>query len=114
MRVVDAAAALAERGYDLPGEAVIEITGDEICPWNNGCYRLNVAGDEVDVEKLGGSASPDLAATPAAFASLVSGHSRASDLARMGRAAIPDPAREAALDSLFSTRRRPHCPNRSR
>ena len=111
MRVVDAAAALAGRGYDLPGEAVIEIIGDEICPWNNGCYRLNVAGEDVNVIKLGGSASPDMVATPEAVASLVSGHSRASDLARMGRIAIPDASREAALDALFSTRRRPHCPN---
>ena len=115
MRVVDVADALAGRGYDQPGEAVIEITGDELCPWNNGCYRLSVSagGEEAaaDVERLNGPASPDLAIRPEGIASLVSGHSRASDLARMGRAAIPDEKQAASLDALFATRRRPHCPN---
>jgi predicted acetyltransferase len=111
MRVVDATAALRGRGYNLPGEAVIEVTEDELCPWNNGCYRIAADGDSLEVEKLSGSASPDLAIRPEGLASLVSGHTRASDLARMGRAAIPDESREAALDSLFATRRRPHCPN---
>jgi predicted acetyltransferase len=116
MRVVDVADALAGRGYDLPGEAVIEITDDELCPWNNGCYRLSVgAASEtapaVSVERLTGPASPDLAIRPEGFASLLSGHTRASDLARMGRAAIPDDERSASLDALFATRRRPHCPN---
>ncbi|TNF79572.1 MAG: GNAT family N-acetyltransferase [Gammaproteobacteria bacterium] len=115
MRVVDVADALTGRGYDQPGEAVIEITDDALCPWNNGCYRLsvNAGGEEAaaDVERLNGPASPDLAIRPEGFASLVSGHSRASDLARMGRAAIPDEKQAASLDAFFATRRRPHCPN---
>lgn len=111
MRVVDAAAALSGRGYDLPGEAVLEVVDDMLCPWNNGCYRLSVAGDWVEVEKLGGSASPDLTVRPDGLASLLSGHTRPSSLARMGRIAVPDPEREPALDALFSTRRRPHCAN---
>ena len=111
MRVVDAAAAFAGRGYDLPGEAVIEVVDDELCPWNNGCYRLSVDDGSAEVEKLGSIASPDLAVKPDALASLLSGHTRASDLARMGRIAVPDPDREPVLDALFSTRRRPHCPN---
>lgn len=111
MRVVDAAGALSGRGYDVPGEAVIEITDDTLCGWNNGCYRLVADADGASVEKLGSGASPDLAIRPEGLASLVTGHSRASDLARMGRAAIPDEAAAARLDALFSTRRRPHCPN---
>lgn len=111
MRVVDAQAALRARGYDLEGEAVIEITEDALCPWNNGCYRVVANAESAEVEKLNGSASPDLATRPDGLASLLSGHTRPSDLARMGRAAIPDEQRSAALDALFSTRRRPHCPN---
>ena len=111
MRVVDAEAVLAGRGYDLQGEAVVEITEDNLCPWNNGCYRLIVDGEGPSVEKLAGNAATDLVLRPDGLASLLSGHTRASDLARMGRAAIPDEGAAARLDSLFATRRRPHCPN---
>ena len=111
MRVVDAQAALRDRGYDLPGEAVIQVTEDELCPWNNGCYRVVVNEQGAEVEKLTGSTSPDLVIRPDGLASLVSGHTRASDLDRMGRAAIPDAKQAPRLDALFATRRRPHCPN---
>ncbi len=111
MRIVDAAGALGGRGYDLPGEVVIQVTEDVLCPWNNGCYRVIANEDGAEVEKLAGSTHPDLTIRPDGLASLVSGHSRASDLARMGRAAIPDEQQAARLDALFATRRRPHCPN---
>ena len=111
MRVVDAQAALTGRGYDLTDELVVEITEDDLCPWNNGCYRLIAEVEGASVEKLTGSARTDLAVRPEGLASLLSGHTRPSDLARMGRAAIPDEAVTARLDALFATRRRPHCPN---
>ena len=111
MRVVDAADALRGRGYDLPGEAVIEVTDDQLCPWNNGCYRLTVAGESAEVAKLAGSITPDVTVKPEGLSSLLAGHTRASDLARMARAVIADEGRSAALDALFATRRRPHCPN---
>ena len=84
---------------------------DELCPWNNGCYRLTTSDDVTDVEKLSGPASPDLAIRSEGLSSLITGHTRASDLAGMGRAAIPDEGRAAVLDALFATRRRPHTPN---
>ncbi|MEM8769338.1 MAG: sterol carrier protein domain-containing protein, partial [Pseudomonadota bacterium] len=64
-----------------------------------------------NVERLTGSTAPDLATRPDALATLLAGQARASELARMGRLMIPDADRAAALDGLFSTRRRPHCPN---
>ena len=63
------------------------------------------------MEKLAGNAATDLVLRPDGLASLLSGHTRASDLARMGRAAIPDEGAAARLDAMFATRRRPHCPN---
>jgi len=111
MRIVDVEQALAARGYDAPGEAIVQIVDDDICGWNNGYYRLSTTGDATEVECLDGNVEADIVAQPDAFASLISGHSRLSDLARMGRLAVTDDRREAALDGLFGTRRRPHCPN---
>ena len=114
MRVVDVAGALSARGYDTDGEAVVEIVDDDVCAWNNGRYALHTTGGSdgiTDVTRVKGSGNADIIAPPGAFASLVSGHARASDLARTGRLSIADPSRAAMLDHLFSTRRRPHCPN---
>ncbi|MGD8831285.1 MAG: sterol carrier protein domain-containing protein, partial [Pseudomonadales bacterium] len=110
LRVVDAGSAFDARGYDVSGEAVIEVTGDELCPWNNDRYRIVTDAGETRVER-GARVEPDLVTGPTGLASLVTGHTRASDLHRMGRAAMRDPKRGAALDGLFATRRRPHCPN---
>ena len=111
MRIVDVAQALGARGYDLAGEATIEIVDDDLCAWNNGTYRVQASGDTSSVERVAGAISADIVTSPGAFASLVSGYSRPSDLARMGRLGLGDQRRAAELDSLFSSRRRPHCPN---
>ncbi|MEJ2088939.1 MAG: GNAT family N-acetyltransferase [Gammaproteobacteria bacterium] len=111
LRVVDVEAALSARGYDVPGEAIVEVHDDDLCPWNNGRYRLVADGETGTVERISNSVSADILTRPDAFASLVSGHTRVSDLARMGRLRLADPRRGAELDALFATRRRPHCPN---
>lgn len=110
-RVVDAEAALGARGYDIDGEVVLEVVDDDLCPWNNGCFRLTATTEGATVERLTGSTAPDLATRPDALATLLAGQARASELARMGRLTIPDVDRAAALDGLFATKRRPHCPN---
>jgi predicted acetyltransferase len=111
MRVVDVEQALSIRGYDFPGEVTVQIVDDDLCGWNNGSYRLSTSGDATDVERLSKDVQADIVAGPDAFASLISGHTRPSDLARMGRLAVGDDADAVQLDYLFSTRRRPTCPN---
>ena len=111
LRIVDVEHALTARGYDYPGEAVIEVVEDDICDWNNGQYRITTGGDAVSVERVHGVREPDIVTRPDALASLLMGQARASDLARMERLTMAARDREAALDALFSTRRRPCCPN---
>ncbi|MGE5291448.1 MAG: GNAT family N-acetyltransferase [Micromonosporaceae bacterium] len=48
VRLVDVAAALAQRRYAAPVEVVIEVT-DDICPWNNGRWRLRASGPAAPV-----------------------------------------------------------------
>jgi predicted acetyltransferase len=111
LRVVDVAQTLAARGYDVAGEVTIEIVDDDLCSWNNGIYRLVADNGVGSVERLNHGGSADITTRPDTLASLVTGHTRVSDLARMGRLSLADEGRAVELDSLFTTRRRPHCPN---
>jgi predicted acetyltransferase len=111
LRIVDVEEALRARGYDWSGEVTLGVVNDDICGWNDGNYRLASNGADVEVERLADSAAVDIVLEPSALAGLVSGHSSASWLARMGRLSAPHPERLLEIDQLFSTRRRPTCAN---
>ncbi len=111
LRVVDVEDALRARGYDWPGEVTLRVVNDDICGWNEGCYRVASSGAEVAVERLTDSAEVDIVLGPSALAGLVSGHTSASALARMGRLSVQRSKRMLEVDRLFSTRRRPTCAN---
>ena len=109
LRVVDAAAALAERGYQHAGETTLEIAEDAECPWNVGVYRLVADGMQAQAAKT--RAKAEIRIAPQGLASLLAGHASLSQLAHVGRAEVADVKRLPALDALFSTRYRPHCMN---
>ena len=111
MRVIDVESVLVHRPYAHPGEAVIRVVDDDLCPWNNGCYRLASSGEQVEVERLEEGADADIEISIHALASLASGHSSASWLGRIGRSEILRPERMAMIDALFTTTFRPTCPN---
>jgi predicted acetyltransferase len=111
LRVVDVEQALSARGYDCSGEAILAVIDDEICDWNNGRYRIATTGGATEVTRLADGDDADVVTRPDTLASLLSGHTKVSDLARMGRLTIANQARAVALDHLFSTRRRPSCAN---
>lgn len=110
LRVVDAAAALAARGYDHAGETTVRIAEDAECPWNVGTHRLVTDGVQTEVTPAG-NGHAEITATPHGLASLLAGHSSVSHLARVGRIAVADGKRLPSLDALFATRYRPHCMN---
>ena len=109
LRVVDAAAALAGRGYQHAGETTLEIAEDAECPWNVGVYRLVADGMQAQAAKT--RAKAEIRIAPQGLASLLAGHASLSQLAHVGRAEVADVKRLPALDALFSTRYRPHCMN---
>ena len=111
LRVVDAAAALAARGYDVAGEATLAIAEDPQCPWNVGSYQLATDGVQAEATRRAAGEAAEIDVTPAALASLLAGHAPLSQLVRVGRASVRDEKRLPALDALFSTRYRPHCMN---
>ena len=111
LRVVDAAAALAARGYDHAGETTVRIAEDAECPWNVGVHRLVTDGVQAEVRPAAKAGQAEITVTPHGLASLLAGHSPLSHLARVGRALVADNKRLPRLDALFATRYRPHCMN---
>ena len=108
LRVVDAPQALKERGYTQAGAVTITVEGDDLCPWNNGSWTVNAEGNG-----SGGTVEPahsaGLTMSANTLASLISGFSSASFLARIGHITCDDPAMLLEADRLFSTVYRPHC-----
>jgi|TARA_B100000315_G_scaffold256904_1_gene304108 predicted acetyltransferase len=111
MRIIDVESVLSARPYANPGEAVIRVSDDDLCEWNNGCYRIASNGQQVDVERLNADAKADIEMSIHGLASLTSGHSSASWLSRIGRGEILREERLAMIDALFTTTFRPTCPN---
>ena len=82
LRPVDVAAALNERQYACAG-AVVFCMRDELCPWNDGVYRLEVDGDgKACCQRTQADAEIDL--TPYALGATYLGGHRFRDLARSG------------------------------
>ena len=112
LRVVDVAAALAGRGYDMAGETTLTIAEDRECPWNVGTYRLATDAVQAEAQKIqtakGGG---EVRIGQQGLASLLSGHATLSQLVRIGRAEVEEPQRLPQLDALFATRYRPNCMN---
>ena len=109
LRVVDVEAALAARNYDVPGEVTLRLAEDDLCPWNVGTYRVSTTGEATEVERT--DANADLEVTPNGLASLISGHSSASYLHRIGRLRAEDVKALPVYDSVFATRYKPNCTN---
>ena len=109
LRVVDAAATLAARGYDHAGKTTIAISEDKECPWNVGTYALETDGVQAEAQKT--TSDAEISITVNGLASLLAGHTSLTQLTHIGRAEVSDNKRLPALDALFSTRYRPACMN---
>lgn len=109
MRVVDVPAALEARPFGASGRLTISIPRDELCPWNEGTWRLETDGQRAEVRRV--DADPDIVAEPAVLASLLAGHRSATYQKRAGRLQARDEATIRLVDDLFRTSYEPFCPN---
>ena len=80
-----------------------------MCKWNNGVYRLETNGETTEVTRT--ERVPDLTLSPRTLASLISGHTSATDLARCDLLNARDPSSLKLADRLFATEYRPYCPD---
>ncbi|GIW12737.1 MAG: UPF0256 protein [Tepidiforma sp.] len=109
MRVVDVPAAFTARPYDADGRLAVRLASDNLCPWNEGTWVLEVDGGTATVRSA--TLEPDLVVTPAVLASLIAGHRSATFHARAGRLEARDPRVLALADAMFRTTFEPFCPN---
>ena len=98
LRLVDAAGAVAARGYPPVSVTVDLDVTDRHCDWNVGRWRLCIEAGNGRLEK-GGDGAVSLSVN--AFAALYSGYASAETLARAGMLRGSDRDR-AALDAVFS------------
>ncbi|HEY6275161.1 MAG TPA: GNAT family N-acetyltransferase [Streptosporangiaceae bacterium] len=122
VRLVDVPAALGQRRYACPVDAVIEVT-DGLCGWNQGRWRLTAGGAGGPAAGRAGGQPPGFAATceptsaPADIALPVStlgaiylGGTRLGPLAAAGQATELRPGALAALSAALSWDPAPWCP----
>ncbi|HVM69473.1 MAG TPA: GNAT family N-acetyltransferase [Gaiellaceae bacterium] len=102
LRLVDLDAALRARSY-RPGEAVVLEVRDELCPWNEGRYRVGNGAGRTDE-------AADLALDTRDLASVYLG---AFDFHHLAHAGLVEERRDGALEAashLFRTDLPPYCP----
>ena len=102
LRLVDLDAALRARSYK-PGESIVLEVTDELCPWNNGRYR--VGGDVGRTED-----AADLALDVADLATAYLGAFDFHRLVHSGRAAERREGAAEGATLLFRTDLPPYCP----
>jgi len=105
-RVIDVADILAARHYDVDGDIVIGVEGDDLCDWNNGAYALHARNGEGEVTSAKGK-EPDIVCSINGLASLATGFADMEWLARIGRIRISNTSKLEHDDRLFKTRYRP-------
>ncbi|RAY17210.1 GNAT family N-acetyltransferase [Actinomadura craniellae] len=101
LRVVDAPAAVAARGFpagvDVSAPLVIE---DPLCPGNTGSWRLTVSGGAGGLEPAGAAAERAVRLGPRGLAALYAG-APVGVLRRSGLLGGGDPGTDAALGAAF-------------
>ena len=107
-RVVDIKAALTQRGYEVERSLVLSIVDDDLAPWNNGRWHLEVGPDGAAVRST--DAAADIELSVRSLSSLYSGNRDARQLANAGLL-VGSAKTLVDLDQMMRTRFAPHCPD---
>jgi predicted acetyltransferase len=105
-RIVDVAAALAARRYEVEGSVVLDLR-DDFCPWNAGRWRLEGGPDGASCERT--DAAPDVTLSAAELGAVFLGGTRLSALAAARRVDEHATRAVARTDAMLATARAPWC-----
>ncbi len=106
-RIIDVEKAIPLRGYSEDGELTFEIVGDDMCPWNNGKWQVEISNGKGSIKRT--EKGPEITTTINSLGMLLFGQISATRAMRMGRL---DAAREDAIakyDRLLITEYKPFC-----
>jgi predicted acetyltransferase len=106
-RIVDVEQALAQRCYDEGGVLTFEIAGDDLCPWNNGRWKLEASTDKSYVNRT--DEEPQLVMPISTLALLLFGQISATEAARMARLDVDSEGSLSLWDRVMRTKYRPAC-----
>jgi predicted acetyltransferase len=104
LRLVDVAAALQARRYEVAGHLILDVHDDIF-----GGERFALDGSPAGATCVPTDAEPDLALDVATLASLYLGGTSAASLAGAGRIEVHTPGAVAVADRMFRTARAPFC-----
>jgi predicted acetyltransferase len=107
LRVVDAANALAGRGYAAEDCLVLQLR-DRWCDWNDGCWRLDASTDGARVRRT--TEEPDVVLEAEDLAALYLGGTTFAELLLAGRGEERTAGSARRFDALLRTELAPWCP----
>ncbi len=103
LRVVDARAAVAARGWPAGAAVDVQIELDDpVCPWNTGLHRLRVQDGMGELVPSARTADSTTILDVRALAVLFAGGVSTATLRRAGLVRGGEPASDAALDAAFA------------
>ena len=103
LRIVDVEAALRMRSPAYPEHSLsftMELA-DTAAPWNEGAYRVEVAGGVTNVERVSGEA--DISLTAATLSPLYNGYLSVSSAAQAGLVRVRNEAAIVSAETFFAT-----------
>lgn len=106
-RIIDVDKASTSRKYQEESELVFEVARDELCPWNQGCWKLETSPQGSTIQRT--NESPQLILPTSTLGMLLFGHVSATQAARMGRLEIEQPDILPVWDRVMKTLYAPAC-----
>jgi predicted acetyltransferase len=106
-RVIDIEKAIPLRGYNEDGELVFKIVDDNMCPWNNGTWHMEISNGKGIVKKT--DKTPEVSMSINSFAMILFGQVSAARAMRMGMLEVIKEDALTAYDRLLRTEYMPIC-----
>ena len=106
-RIIDVEKALPMRPYPEEVTLTFEIVNDDLCPWNQGRWKLETSATESAISRT--NDEPQLAMPISTLALLVFGQISATEAARMERLDVLQDSALSLWDRAMKTKYRPAC-----